>query len=1857
MPHNCNSKIFKTFNSDIDKSISKIGMFNKSFWAMQQDLKHGNGIGFSIFSGQGITSKDKQSILDFNTVLKSGVSPGRAWATTMSNCSIAAQDQARQCLRTKGNLTELANELKVTTVSAKAAEVGLKALSIAGNMLLMWGISELISGIYKLATYSSTLAEKASEVGSAFKESETDIATYKSKIEELQRTVNDSSSSYDDVKQARVELMKIQDELIDKYGTEEGAVKNITDAVKGQIDALDELTNKEYQKMVNDFNKTDFWGTIENSFKGSNFQQMLDDMEHGKYKATFTISGDNDFNKLLKNEFGAQLTGAHGEMSITGNLQDVYDKLLTIQELSKQYDTGNFFDSLSSSITKAEDKLEDYQDIWKAYVLHDKILNPEKANNFDDYYKKANDTYEKYQKSVEKNGFDSDITQQWAQEYTSIINQAMDKADSLGESGISDYFRKMNQDLVNEINSENFQLDFKANTNGIKEDISNAVKEFNTSDNILNYNSKTATDGQKTAYETLTLYAHDYHMEVEDLVALLEQLGLVTSQTKKDLLNKLIPSRNNSSAGIGATLTNSIAGVDSKVATGWVNSLTEEEAKLANSKEFEQALEEQKEKLNGATLSAENYETALQNVKAAQEQGQSNESDILSISDTIDKLNTQLKPTMDALKEAYQGIFTDDGFTLGDVDISTFTSIKSAIDELNGIDGIEVNYDDFDNFVKVLSDTSSTSEQVQEQFDKLATSIVYSTDCTEMSTDTFDLLCKSLYEMGLTNVPEVLSNIKTAQEELKTSGINLKTVTSEEAKAFINEAQASDIAKEYLRLYMIQKELANNNPLDTSASIQHLKELCTQLGMTYNSLGKTSEMMQAILSLESATNAIAAGVDPGGHYTAQAEAARKKIEELKNSGFEDYSYNFNSNNTVPSTNPSSGNSSASSSATSTTPSEVTKEFNWIETYLEAFAKKTEKIMNKVSDYLSFKKNISTIKSAVKAVQKEISANEKTLQNYQEQMNAVGLDSKYIDKIKNGDLTIETITGYETNGSKDANAQLIEKIEKYQELYSTYTSIEDTLEDLRNTEKEWLVKNLEYINEYYQKLSDLKNLAIDKKQDNIDLKEAQGRKVTTGDYNGLISNNESYIKSLRTTYKKTNAEFNNLVKNGTIEKDSSEWFEWTEILADISSEIVQAQINTEEWKDEIEDLNIQKYADVVDKLKTKNDELNDVISEREALGLEVREKDYSSLIKNNDSQIKQLEKQNALLAEYQSQVQKGSDRWKEFQDQIDSNNSSIRQLNQSTTELINNIANIPIEKRDDDLETSSDRLALLQKKYDNATSSKERKEILKLMEEEQKKQREINEQAKITTKNNLAKSQNNLLNYKSEQQSKAEKSSADIKENEKYISSKQKEFNTLSKQESSLNKKISAIDQKIKNTKDKTLLKELNNQKKDYEKQLDEIQSQKNQVSSQLTTANKNLEKSKAELKEAEKNVSTLSGFKEGEKIDTEGITDQETLKWVKEYNLALDACEKAEYDAAVAEEEWTAQMRENAQTRLDIIKEEYESLIDLNNSYSDATNSFINMRKVQGNPIEDSLYEDLIRNSQKNVDLAYAEWQKHSEQMAQNDYSNDPEGYQKALAENNRLQQAWYESVKTAEEYLDTLMDSRIEALEEEKDKLQKLHELQERRYKLEEAKYNLEKAKQRTNLVYNGTEFVYQADAKSVKDAEKALEDAEYDELINKIDDWIDAIEAAKKDINLYDADGNPLTNTDEIIEAAKAFGDSLLDGLSKLLENNGYTSSDVSNVPDIVAVKDEELIFTKEQGHQLQQKFSGVSPTFTDSVHLKPRIPTSVDVNTSSHIEINMNGNMQFNEVKNVNDLSKAIVNGQLRSSMKRELGKRKM
>ena len=216
---------------------------------------------------------------------------------------------------------------------------------------------------------------------------------------------------------------------------------------------------------------------------------------------------------------------------------------------------------------------------------------------------------------------------------------------------------------------------------------------------------------------------------------------------------------------------------------------------------------------------------------------------ILSISSTIDQLNTQLKPAMDSLESAWNNIFTDDGFTLENIDLSTFESIKSKLDEMSKL-GLEVDMSSFEDFVTVLNDTDSTAEQVKDAFDDLATSIV---DAGVSGIEDFQLLKDTLQEMGVQNfemvaLEELVKNTEALNEALKNAGITMddlvvKTedgsiVASDAAKAFAEEMVGAENAAQAYNLLLYAKELNNLAKMSTAGEVAELQNLAERAGVT-----------------------------------------------------------------------------------------------------------------------------------------------------------------------------------------------------------------------------------------------------------------------------------------------------------------------------------------------------------------------------------------------------------------------------------------------------------------------------------------------------------------------------------------------------------------------------------------------------------------------------------------------------------------------------------------------------------------------------------------------------------------------------------------------------------------------------------------------------------------------------------------------------------------------------------------------------------------------------------------------------------------------------------------------------------------
>ena len=242
------------------------------------------------------------------------------------------------------------------------------------------------------------------------------------------------------------------------------------------------------------------------------------------------------------------------------------------------------------------------------------------------------------------------------------------------------------------------------------------------------------------------------------------------------------------------------------------------------------------------------------------------DNEILSISQTISQLNTQLKPAFDSLQSAYQDIFDDDGkFQLNSIDIlSTCDSIKSKLDELNKVDGITVDYSAFEDFVRVLNNTESTEKDVETAFDSLATSI---TQAALSGAEDFDTLKAALEDLGVANSKMVafgalVSNADALEEALAQSNasmddfiVNAENGSAEATKtgqAFLEEKVGAENCAEALRILAFHKELCNLQEMNTAGEVANLKTLAENAGYT-------GEVIQYLTELEQIYQEVASG--------------------------------------------------------------------------------------------------------------------------------------------------------------------------------------------------------------------------------------------------------------------------------------------------------------------------------------------------------------------------------------------------------------------------------------------------------------------------------------------------------------------------------------------------------------------------------------------------------------------------------------------------------------------------------------------------------------------------------------------------------------------------------------------------------------------------------------------------------------------------------------------------------------------------------------------------------------------------------------------------------------------------------------
>lgn len=1282
--------IFTSDKNGLDGIINKFGIFNKSFNNIKRDLSSGHGLLNSIFVSS-FTSNDINSIKEYITQIKAGVPTGEAWSSTMKGCTVTAKQHVLACKNDAKALEELSATASAMVPSVKAADIALKGLALAGNILVSLVISKVISTVYEMAQASDTVGKAAKEAADEFSSASSDIESYKKQVEDLYSTINNSSSSIEDVTNARKQLLSIQDEMISKFGSEKEVIDLVTqavgvqtEAIGGQTKAFEELSRKKWLETLNDFNKSQNFGTdLANGFQGysTNLDRAKDEyFNYNKGVLDFGFVGENlpEFKQALKS---LDVDMDDTFIRVNGNATEVYNTLLEIENLAKKYNVDEDFQkSVGIAANQAKEISDKYKDFLDQYTLNEEIL-PDETYKKD--YKSLTEKYTAYQKAFEDG--DEEAQNEAIQQYAETLSSAAAKALENGDEEVADYFKSMYPTIQNEVSSWLFEINFKPNVNGLKDTVEQNLKVFTdkgyTTEQLADFDPSKSTDEElNNAYNNLQEALKDYGLSVTDLISTFEKLGLIVSQSKKQLLDKYSGNKDDIEKMDSGDLEIAYK-VDNKTIKTW-------DQLIQKIREYKQQAE------------------AASKVKPFTEQEMISKINGLSegfeeLDKIMNSMNDKDKPFDYALldNKKFKEIFQDCG-------------------------------NEYTSFVKKVSDSPKDVKGCQDAFNDLVTKWINSTDIIKgLSDDTADLTTAMLSNMGVSNAEELVTEALAAkhaqlaaQKYIDANASNdLKDATLDEYVQFLNEASGSEVSKAALAQLELAKLAVNNVKIDTASDIEQVIALA-------NAAGASAANLLELQRAESILGQVEAGTldmdVPGNNMLLDyANNTKNKLnnntfkfeyEELDPEKFKKAVYDGGVKTNTPSKG-SSGSKGAKENST----------IDWIKRSAELLERESTRLQTAIDD--TWKAYTGLSQADIERVQELFSmnltpnsdevnelldyadklgvsigelqdlANNNGLESSQsllEQLIDVdkqrldqGIDSlnyyknsyeeyvakvpEYRDKIENGGIDIESFSGDEKT-----------KIENAMNAYNSYLNQKKTNLELSNTIRD---NELKYytiaIDEIDKKNARLSN-SNDLIQKQIDLLNTQGVTVSSSMYDQLISNTEGQIGYQQEKLQKQKDQLIKAITEEGLKVGSDKWYELNDEIMSTEGSIKDLEKAQAEYEKQLRELPITN----LEKLGTIYQNILDTIqnwgAEMEASGKTLNADYYQKLINNANTSISNYKEEIEAIQDVMSDYDPGTDNWNEMNDKLQQCNSSISSLVQNMHKWNEELLNLPIQKISD-----------------------------------------------------------------------------------------------------------------------------------------------------------------------------------------------------------------------------------------------------------------------------------------------------------------------------------------------------------------------------------------------------------------------------------------------------------------------------------------------------------------------------------------------------------------------------------------------
>lgn len=913
-------------------------------------------------------------------VSEEGVTAQTAWYKTMQTSSNAAKElfDNEENLIKSGNSVRLSEEAisnatNTMTFSAKAGQVALKGLAMAGNMLVSFGISAIISltikGLDNLVHAADNAKESAESFSNSFKSMNEEFTSNDSKLSDLQKqydklskgvnslgeNISLTTDEYDTYKKVISEISSMMPNLLARYDDEgnkigfvQGKLKDLSaeydnykrkkamDLVNGENDNGDSIKDvfKNYGYQIYHSNPDNQYGDgttvgIPKAFGSSNYEKI----EQLKAQIKYGDGNTSGFNKLTNEEIEEKTALIQKYQSeIDASVSSIQDAMIAIGQSGNEYyklsdKQQQFFDTYIGSLS---------QDAIDKNGLYNETAARTFVNNFiKDIKADKNKVLEAYNDLLSFDVNDSSLNPEQIKEQVDKLLQALAKA--LGDEDWQDLKIRLGFEFVDDNAS-----DYEKFVDRTKNKLSKFGGEG--TGKLMNFFSANGIDSSKGVNEFLDVYN-------------------ATEQAKKGIYDADVAmqewikhSKEVSDASTPTTL--SSAWEQLKASTDdATKGVADDLQTLADKGEL--TIDTFK-----ATDGAENYFDGL---------GISAENAVKYINSLSDK-NSQLGAMSKNIKSITDALGTkaSDGLV--------------SVDDLSGFDATIKGLNTWEKFSTILGDASSSMEDCQKIANELATEYVNSESVLSNLNETNRAYYESqLDNMGVTNSAAVveatfaknLGEEKIATEEAVKAGLSLhgtkidttnatelfSNATAGEIIQLANEASQSGVSSQALALLAVKK--LNNPTLTTDGDIKNLMDLCKGLDLA----------TQAIKTFQSIKNSV---MNPNGTFKATGTAGAQQSEALNNA--------FNAMKSLVKTSVggasvnshgssgggTSGGGGGGSSSTAKTAFDKLSDwasqfFDWIEVRLDRLQKKIDSNISKAESKLNDKRYSSATANYMSAV--------------------------------------------------------------------------------------------------------------------------------------------------------------------------------------------------------------------------------------------------------------------------------------------------------------------------------------------------------------------------------------------------------------------------------------------------------------------------------------------------------------------------------------------------------------------------------------------------------------------------------------------------------------------------------------------------------------------------------------------------------------------------------------------------------------------------------------------------------------------------------------------------------------------------